>query len=448
MPDGRVLIATSGNPWAATPTWTRYDELPNCRCAGWEMTTGRSSVFEVTDVGSATVHFQDRNRTLDTAGLIGRAIQLQIKDPVTGIWQPSFRGTIDEATHDVYPLSAGLVSTVQLRCVDMFAWLGRVEMMPGEFGHDPAKDFRGMVTFGEANVDDRIRCLLYQTWTPTGGLAHKGVGIPPEMTAIFSGNVVVWDTPYDPGESALTVLRDAADAEWPGVANVYVDRKGRIAFHGRMARFDPDNTDYPGVEWDFMRWNVGDSTAVAAGAAQVRQVSYSRQSSLIYNAAVAWPRWIPSNKVGWKLLFPEKQKEAQKRKDQTSIDNEGYRAMPPMGDLLVKSNFNNGNSGTVECQKYADYFVQNYKTVHKAIQTCVIKSVRPTDARAAATWAVLTRLDISDIIHLSVAAAGLSDAQFDVEGLSKEVRVLTPEYDYVELTPNLSSRGRYTYNPF
>jgi hypothetical protein len=443
MPDGRVLLQSSGqHPWVASPTWTRYDELPNCRCQGWEITVGRSSIFETTDVGTATVHFQDRIAKLDVEATIGRGILLQIKDPVTGIWQPSFRGVIEEATHDVYPLSAGLVSTVQLRCVDMFAWLGRAQMVLGSHGQfTTVKELQGSVVWGLARVDDRIRSLL---------AAPNGVGIPAEMAVVFTGNVHLWDIAYDEGESFLTGLRDAADAEFPGVANIYVDRQGRFCFHGRESRFDPDGTEAAQANWDFNRWHLGDGSAVAAGAAQLRSLSFSRLSSLIYNIASAWPRFVPSNKPGWKRQFPEKQKRLQVFKDQPSIDTEGYRVMPPMTDLLTREGYgaeNNGNSGTVECQKFAQYYVGNYKTPHK-VPVPVIKSVRPTDTRAAATWALLTRVDISDIIRLNVAAAGLTNAEFFVEGLTKEVRVLSPDYDYVEVTPNLSSVARYAFKPW
>lgn len=164
MPDGRVLIATSGNPWAASPSWTRFDELSNCRCPGFDVVSGRSNIFELTDVGTATVHFADRARVLDTDSLVGRGIMLQIRNPVTGVWRPTWRGVIDEPTFDVYPMTAGLVSTVQLRCVDMFAYLGRVEMIPGHFGHPPNHGFEGSITFGEQRVDDRIRTILFASY--------------------------------------------------------------------------------------------------------------------------------------------------------------------------------------------------------------------------------------------------------------------------------------------
>ena len=457
MADGRVLIAAAVNPWNPTPSWTRYDELPNCRCTGWDMTVGRSGLFEQTDVGSANVYFNDRNRHLDTNGLIGRAIQLQIRDPVTSVWQPSFRGVIEDASHDVHPSS--VVSNVQLRCVDMFAWLGRAEMIPGQHGHPPNGDeFKGSITWGEARIDDRIRALLHTTHVnanPPTATTVGGAGIPTEMAVVFSGNVNVWDTAYDAGESFLTALRDAADAEWPGVANLYCDRHGRICFHGRESRFDPDGTAYPGVEWEYLEWKGGDGAAIALDAttAQVRTFTYSRPSSLIYNSATAWPKFLPPSKppagpkAANKRLFPEDDTKP-KAYDGDSVDDYGLRAMPPMGDLIIKEKYTAPvATGVAECLKFANFYVANYKQPHKNVDSVTFKSVRPTDARAAATWAVLTRMDISDLLTLTISAGGVTGVEYFVEGIQKKVEALDPAYDLVEVTPNLTPRSRYAVPP-
>ena len=52
------------------------------------------------------------------------------------------------------------------------------------------------------------------------------------------------------------------------------------------------------------------------------------------------------------------------------------------------------------------------------------------------------------MLNLTVTAAEMNDDAYFVEGWTKEVRPLTPEYDYVELRPNLSAEARYTIDPF
>jgi hypothetical protein len=436
MADGRVLIASGGDPLAPSPSWDRYDDLPNCRCPGWEMTTGRSSVFERTDVGTAQVTFQDRGGVLDTDALVGRAIQLQIRDPVAATWESSFRGVVDEIEYGVSP--TGQFSTVQLNCVDMFAFLSRVGMVKYPLmGHEPTLGNQGSVTYAAQTVQNRMRKLF------------EDALIPEEMYVAFTGNVWVWDHAYDVGESILNAIRDAADAEFPGIANVYVDRIGRVCFHGRRSRFDPDGTA-DGADWIFVRWAAGDEAATIADSsrAQVRGFSFTRASSLIYNAAVAWPIQIPVVGKTWAREFPEKAKDDQWWIDDTSKGIYGYRAMPPMGDLMTMRHQFNGNDGAEECRLFARYFVENYKAPMKTIQSCQVKSIHPSDPRAAATWGLLTRMDISDMLNLTIAAGGVTNQDFFVEGFQKTVRVLGPDFDYVEVSPNLTPDARYEIDPF
>lgn len=426
------------------------DELSDCRCAGWSTTVGRSSVFERTDVGTASVLFNDRARVLDVDSLVGCAIQLQIRNPVTGIWEPSFRGVIDEPEFTVSPNA--YLANVQLNCVDMFAYLGRVQMVLGEIspgvplmGHPPATDEQaGQIYYEDGSVQLRITKLL------------QDGRVPPELYIVFTGNVWVWDTLYDVGDSILNAIRDAADAEFPGVANCYIDRKGRFNFHGRYSRFFPEETAAGGAgggaDWDFMRWKGGDGAAIAADAerAQVRSFGFSRPSSLIYNSAIAWPReepW-PVGSESKARPFPENKKDAQVYLDTTSRDLYGYRAMPPMGDLIIKRHSNDGTTGQEQCQLYAEYMVKNYKDAQKTIRNVSFKSLWPHDYRAEATWDLLCRMDISDALNLSIDAGGVSNRDFFVEGLSKTVRVLQPEFDYVEVMPNLTPASRYAENVF
>src|SRR4029434_4589333 len=72
--DGRVLIAPGGNPLDLEPSWEAFDMLSNCRCSGFEITTGRQSEFDKTDAGIASVFFHDRARVLDDPDLVGSPI--------------------------------------------------------------------------------------------------------------------------------------------------------------------------------------------------------------------------------------------------------------------------------------------------------------------------------------------------------------------------------------
>lgn len=429
MADGRVLIDVGGNPLAATPTWARFDNLSDCRCSGFEISTGRQSEFDRTETGTATVHFNDRAQVLNDPDLVGSPIQLQVQDPTTGTWEEQYRGTIDDVTFDVNPNA--FVSTTQLLCKDMFDYLAQVEMLVGVFGAALTGDQAGVVLYEDQRVDERIEDIL------------TNAGIPDPMSIVFTGNVNVWDTFYDSGDSCLVALRDAADAEFPGIANLYIDRFGRICFHGRFARFDPDTVAASAAGWDFQRWAAATRGDVTTGQAQIRRFSYNRPRSRIVNAAIAWPRYDATGAV-----FAEADKAAQVRTDPTSITRYGYRAMSPMGDLIIADNFNNANTGADECQLFAEFYVNNYSSPRTNIQTVTFMSVPPEHAVATETWELLLQADISDIVALTVDEAGISAEDYYIEGFQKTVRVLNPDYDYVETTPNLTPFAYYTDNVF
>src|SRR5262249_29243456 len=124
--------------------------------------------------------------------------------------------------------------------------------------------------------------------------ALLGSLIPSAMYVVFSGNVDVQPVVYSPGESVMTVIQEAADAEWPGVANVFCDRLGRLCFHGRHARFDPTGVASgasPGA-WEYVQWTAGDRTAVLAhpGMARINRFAFNRGLSKIINRGLATPK--------------------------------------------------------------------------------------------------------------------------------------------------------------
>src|SRR5581483_12319171 len=102
------------------------------------------------------------------------------------------------------------------------------------------------------------------------------------------GNVLLWETVYSPGESTLTAIQEAADAEFPGVSNFYPDRFGRGCFHGRLSKFDPVGTaaSTSPDRWDFQHWHVGDGAYVAGAPGsrvQLREFAFNRGVSKVLN---------------------------------------------------------------------------------------------------------------------------------------------------------------------
>lgn len=446
--DGRVLIALDDTFLEPDPTWTRIDDTPNL-VAGIDIHRGRQTELDQTETSTATVMLNDTDGLFDPANtgspyfgsLDGKQIALQCFNPVTALWVTQYRGVIDDFSYDfagaVNAAGEPLVATVALECVDLFDYLARVEMIPGTFGTTPPAGSEGVVFYAAAAVKSRIEDLL------------ADASLAAARYSVFTGNVDVQSSKYDAGDSVLAAIRDAADAEFPGIANVYTDKLGRVVFHGRKARFDPETTMI-GSDWAFTRWKAGDGTAVALDSdrAQIRPpLTWSRPGSRIINFAIAYPKFPITGGGG---TFTEADIPAQGVVDTTSRDAYGYRAKPPMSDLLTLAGTTTMNDAKDETKLYATYFVQNYKDPHTRVESLTLRSVRPDDPRAAATWEMLVGADISDAVDLEhgyPGGVGLSESFF-IEGSDMTIRPLVAGYDMVELTLNVSPDAYYATDVF
>lgn len=428
--EGRVWIAEGAGPLTAEPTWTRYDAISNAKCYGFDCATGRQSELDTTDTGTASVFFHDKAKVLDL-DLVGLQILLQLYDPVDDAWHIRWRGHIDDIQRDLVDVPGVPLANTQLSCVGIFDYLGGCKMQPGVFGNAAPAGMNGVVFYEDGRVDDRIIALLDDAL------------ITPTMRVVFTGNVDVNETLYDPEDAILQAVRDAADAEFPGVANFYEDRYGRAVFHGRFARFDPEGTEASASNWDFVRFSAATRGDVTTGVAQIREFSYNAPRARIINAFLAWPR---ADENG--VEFDRSLIATLLKTDPTSITNYGYRNPLDSPDLIIKDNFNNANTGYAECDLFGQFYVTNYAQPRKAVRNVVFKTLRATDSRAAATWDLMTRCDISDAIHLTIDEADLADEPFFVDGISVECRPLQPALDMVTVTPNLTPASYYGTDVF
>ena len=428
---GRVLIASTGGPLTAEPTWVRYDNLTACRCSGFDWQRGRQDELDITNTGTARVYFHDRNGTFAADSWVGKQIMLQLFDPVAETWEPVFRGHIDNIPSDPSP-GAPTLTNRQLDCVDIFDYLAGVRMVIGEFGDalPTGSKVTGAVFYEDGPVDGRMEDLF------------DDAGLASSMYVVFTGNVDVNETLYGPDDDILSAIRDASDAEFPsGVANAYVDRFGRAVWHGRFAKFDPDGTS-DGANWQFTRWAAATREDVTSGRAHIREFSYDRPRSRVINSYHAWPR---QDELGFE--FKQKLVDTLIRTDPTSVSAYGYRGEEAPA-LIIKEHKTNGNTGAEECGLFGDYYMANYAEVRPNITLCRFKSMHPDNPLAEDNWALITRADISDVIHFFVDEAGFSDEEFFIEGISGECRVGPPEYDFVTITPNLSPASYYGTDVF
>jgi hypothetical protein len=435
---GRVCIAFDDGPREPDPEWTPIDTTPNL-VASIEISVGRQDEQDETKTGTATVRLNDTAGLFDPDNtgspyfgkLDGKQIRLSLQDPVTGAWHIRFRGLVDDYGYDLNPATRGgvsVVSNVTVECVDMFDYLAGADFRPGVHGNVPPPGSKGGVFYEDGEVDTRLIALL------------TDAAVDPSLYVVFSGNVLVQETTYDPSDSFLVALRDAADAEFVGIANIYCDRRGRFVFHGRGARVDPDGVAAgasPGA-WDFQRWNAGDGSAIALDPdrAQVRAFGFGRSRSRIINSVLTTPRGVLDKEVP-ALVY----------EDATSILDYGLHSKTFI-DLIHGGHKTNGNSANDECLLVSTFYVENYKVPRNRIATLTFKAIRPGDARAAATWQILSRADISDVVDVAVGypdGVGVAET-FNVEGWTQTITPLNPGHDMVELSLNVSPTAYYTEN--
>jgi hypothetical protein len=453
--EGRVLVAPDDGPLEPSPTWQRLDapsaDIPDQLIAGYDFKSGKQTFLSQVDGGTATVYISDhrkalfdpRNGSSDFNALDGKQILLQLYDPVIGVWEEQFRGVIDVAGYVINPdtnaQGVPINAAVTLNCVDAFNYAAGFGLTPGLAGDrppSPSADNGVWYAQTAGEIHDRIVQIL------------ADMGIDSTRYVVFSGNVAGQTVKYDPDEPGLNALRDCADAEFPFVANLYVDRFGRIVFHGRYASFQP--FDVSGAtttdRWDFQYFLLGDGVAVRddSNRVQMRVLEFDEGRSNIINVAVAYAQGTPPNKMLDQIYA-----------DVASIDAYGHYAAPPMSDLLTAKPINDNLNGHPDWDRYDETFhyakllVENQKDPRPAITALQIKTVQPFDSRAAKVWHALTRSDVADMVNMKVGYApggtGFTGSSPDDDHyiIGREMRVRPfenssrfselPGYDWVEL---------------
>jgi len=171
--------------------------------------------------------------------------------------------------------------------------------------------------------------------------------------------------------------------------------------------------------------------------------SHSYPRARIINSYLAYPREDENGVAVTQSVI-----ETLVKQDSTSQAALGYRGKEAP-DLIVQANINNGNTSVQECELYGEFYVTNYSDLREAVDRITFKTLRPDGSdRSVATWALMTGIDISDGVNLTIPEAGLEDVPFFVDGLSVTCRPAGTLQDYVEVTPNLTPASYYGTDVF
>lgn len=437
----RVGVAFGSSVLAASPTWSWITAHPSL-VASFSIDRGRQYELDQTDAGRATVTIHDRDGVLDPTnadspynGQIEPMLQatLDLWNPVTSEYVTIFRGFIEDYDYDIDP--SQFVATLTLSLVDAFGYLGAVEMQPDLKGD-------GTPSFGDIDTTNSQPGDIYYLGAedPQARIdqALTDAGWPPALSTIFSGNTLVYAAFYSPGESVLTVLQDAADAEFPGVGNLFVSKDGKVTFHGRWAKFDPSVpiSSNPDLDWDWHHWKAGDGAAVhisgAGSHAQIRQFAYNWGRSKIINYACATP-----------VLIKDSDRKSMVYKDETSIASYGYATWTKDNLLTAGKGDRTAND---ECKLFGYYYMANYREPQKRVTALGFRSLHPDDPRAPYNWDLLCNAEIGDQIDVTLTLPGdgyFNDEPYWIEGIHYEVNPATPDYADVTMTLDLSPKAYY-----
>lgn len=447
-----VSLALDDPTLAPDPTWTDITAAQSSFVASISIDRGRVYELDQTDTSTATVEINDREGILDPTNVGGPYFssdpgiqpliqaKIELLNPVTDELTTIFRGYVED--FDYAFDSSQRVNKLTLSLVDAFAILSAIEMQgDGTFGDPLPPDVTGIF------FDDN-EFVGKDTGSTTGRMFQVlgNAGWPTELQVLFTGNVSIQEAIYSPGETVLDVIQDAADAEFPGVANVYVDKIGRIVFHGRRAKFDPAAVaaEAGPDAWDFQQWIVGDGAKVTASpdtTAQIRVFAINFGLSKVINYASASPQ---------NMTALNADPADQIVQDPTSIGVYGVRSWSKE-NLQTDQGSVDGLGTLDETRLFAQFYIDNYAVPRRRISQISFKSMYPEDERAAANWALLCGVEIADQVNVfmgSPGGGGLSDVPFFVEGVHYDIQPLQPGYAFVTLTLDLSPQAYYSTNPF
>lgn len=414
-----IAVAYGEDALAETPTWTRLDTTTGVAVQSWSSHRGRAYLSDRTDAGTASIGFSDQVGALDPTNPDGpfwpmdpnapAAIALQ--HAVTSAWTTVYRGQSQDTPLVLW--DGARRNTGSLPLVDLFSLLANAEL---------PLDADGNTTLAATDVQTRITGLL-----TAYGLASGAMNI-------FSGNVDLQRTVYPAGTKYLAALQDCADAEFPGVGNLFVGKDGVVNFRGRLARFSPGS-------YGANTYNVGDATAAAAHSswAVISGLKVGRDISKVINNALFSPKGIGTADLAGQLVS-----------DGGSMTKYGSRSLSGQDLIIARDNLIGANANDA-CKAFGQFYVDNFKEVETRVSQAVFRFIHPSHPNATAQWNLLCGVEIGDVIVVNtthLASGGFDGITYFVEGISYDAQLGARGIWDLTMTLDLSPETLYASNPW
>jgi len=266
-----------------------------------------------------------------------------------------------------------------------------------------------------------------------------------ELSSFFTGNIICSESVYSSGDSALQAIQEPCDAEFPTVANYYIDQRGILQIHGRYARFDPEGVSASASNWTFREWKVGDNAAAAAdqgaGGTAKMQPPYQPKlgRSYIRNAALCYPQGTDSSDLADYIATSEPSRAAHGTRTWTAPN------------LQIAEETTIGLTAKAYCQLLANYIVDNYHAPFPRIEQLTIGTEHPGEKFGEATWEMLCEAQISDRALVTMGhpgGGGFEDEPYFIEGRAIDLRPGPPAHPMIKATFDLTPGRFYETNPF
>ena len=421
------------------PTWIPLDTgHTGLKVAQITIRDGKQSEFERTSTGKCTIAFHDQRGYLDPTSpnflgsLISSPLAIGLRNPVTDEWFPLWRGAIDDV--GLIPVRSKVKFDTAIEAVDALDYFANFELIPGLAGFVEAQlNAQGFVFYEDAGFDERCFAVA------------GDAGWPVELSSFFTGNIVCSESVYSSGDSVLQVIQEACDAEFPTVANYYIDQRGIVQIHGRYARFDPEGVSASASNWTFREWKAGDNEAAradtgAGGTAKMQPPYQPRLSrSYIRNAALCYPQGTDSSDLADYIATDESSRSAHGTRTWTAPN------------LQIAEETTIGLTAKQYCELLANYIVDNYHAPFPRIPQLTIGTEHPGEKFGPATWEMLCEASISDRVLVTIGhpgGGGFEAEPYFIEGRSIDIRPGPPEHPIIKATFDLTPGKFYETNPF
>lgn len=390
------------------------------RVQSFQISRGRASEFETVQSGTAAILADNSDGALDPTNtgsayygtlLPLKQSKINIQHPYSHDYFDLFTGYLEELAQ-VRP--AGSVKTMQttLPLTDGFEILSNAQInaVGGRKRDTSATLQKGGSYYAAQHVDARILA------------AAADAGWPARLLRVSSGNVNVQPRGYDNGGDMLEVMQEAADAEFPGVANLFMDKSGNLAFSGRKIRFqsyaeavaDGIISTYP--DWVSI-WRVGDAAAMADDDSLLPiakdNFSWTFGKQTVYNDVLITPMGADAADVPF-----------MRRLNTASRSHYGSRALS-YSDIIVLSGYDPDftQDALSVCGDFGDHYQTNYGVPHQRITSIEFHGAMAMghdDTIGPALWDFLLNVELNHLLQVftqNPGGGGFTGEWFFVEGI-------------------------------